>query len=169
MNPDEIDWKYLGEPEIPQWLKDLTSNDRETRRAAYEKMVDRLIPWPAFDERNGDIKLFKYALRDDIPLLIVPFLIEFLTTENLRNKDGILGMLHNLACYIYVSVAQDEPEDSIYRTRARLIREAVRRGTRVYRSFLDLPDSEYYGEEMELKRGAEVLLRILQSENLDEL
>ncbi len=170
-NLEPVDWNKFGEPDLQQWLIDLSSDDRQTRGAAYGKLVDRLIPWPAFDEGYGNPELFKFALRDDVPLLAVPFLIALFTYENLRRND-VLGLLHDLACYVYaaqVFTRINDPEDIVYRARARLIREAVRSGIPVYQAFLSLPDSAYDSEDMELKRGAKDILRILETENEKDL
>jgi len=170
-NEKSVDWASLGEPDLPRWLSDLTSADRKVRRDAYNKLIERLTPWPAFDEEYGTPDQFEWALRDDIPLLCCPALIDLLSNGKVPERDNILGVLHNLACYMYAAeiyTSLKNPEHAIFRTRARLLWEAVRRGLPIYASFLNLPDSYIDSPEMLLKEGAKGILKVLDENYLTE-
>ena len=171
-NLDVIDWEGFGALDVRQALLDLASQNAHARQSAYVKLESRLIPWFAWDTSNGNASEFKYALRDDIPILAIPFLIELLSTENVLGKPYIFELLHYSACYVSASrvfVHNDDPENAIFIKRARLIHDAVLRGVPVYESFLSLPYGLKDSEDMQIKSSAKDLLRILRSDNPDKI
>ena len=167
-----VDWTALGESEMPEWLMAVTSDNHPARQEALNRLTWRLTPWPAYDYVDGTPDQFKEPLRDDIPLATVPFLIELLSDEQVGCKEFLLEVLYDLACYIYaaeVYIRDSDTEDQIYRTRARLIREAVRKGRPIYESFLDLPESYIDSKEMRIKESAKAILSILRVNKISDL
>jgi hypothetical protein len=137
MNPEflaglnEIDWASLGYPDIPKWLSNLASDDRELRIEAYNSIED-LIANSGSDswENYGPISVL---LRTDIPLYITPFLIELLQTSKTLHKDSILQLIYDLAMYPRLIKSSN---DEVFRSRAESVFEEVKKGVPTYKILL---------------------------------
>ncbi len=161
---DQIDWDSLGlgGSRVKRLFREATSSDLDTSRRAVGEIGGRLANWPAFDDQLGTVDAFKFALQDDIPLHMVPFVIELVSNISLpiEYRSHLLEDLHNAACFVYASKVYTnpiKPDDEIYRTRAQTIRDAVNVGIPVYEALLN-------HESASLREGAHDILRILQKD-----
>src|SRR5438876_12072926 len=93
----EVDWTSLGAPEIPNWLRGLASEDRLTRNTSLGKLYSCLAINESTNYALRNSYDFKYALRNNLPLLVTPFLTELLTSETVQAKYEILELLSSLA------------------------------------------------------------------------
>ncbi|MBZ0290947.1 MAG: hypothetical protein K8L99_00115 [Anaerolineae bacterium] len=112
----DIDWNKLGKPDIPNWLRNLASVDKLQRFDAFENLESEIIQVRVFDNEE----MLSNVLINNIPLLIVPFLIELVSHDTVKGKHLILYLLEELASYIEL----DESDPDVQH-KARQIREAV--------------------------------------------
>jgi hypothetical protein len=144
---DQIDWKDLGEPRIPEWLRGLAQNNTE----ASGQLEDRFVylgseTWENYGPASE-------LLKNDVPVLIVPFLIELLGNEECNQKAFILALLLDLLSYINLNhasaflyrrrtpeevskILESSPDDDLYILRGKKVFAAVYEGREVYKSFL---------------------------------
>ncbi len=87
---DNVDWGKLDFPELPKLIRDLTSSDNKIREHAYDELYDKGL--------------------SDLPRAapyVVPFLIELLNQNNIKQKETILLLLMQMAsqatAYLYVA------------------------------------------------------------------
>lgn len=125
---DSIDWVSLGAADVPKWLYELASPDFAVRTKAYNQLEQKIA-------YQGSTSWENYGppselLNNEFPLLVTPFLIELVSSDNIKNKDGLLELLQDLATY--QELASEEP----YKTRSTEVFNAVRKGVQVYQSLL---------------------------------
>ncbi len=134
---DDVNWRHLEHAygtaeEVPRWLRSLASQEVES---------------DAFTQLS--LSLYHQGTVYSASATAVPFLIELLTSTPLRGKEGILGLLADMARgdayhrqhYSYYSEAcrqdpafqQQLAEEVLWVQRTR---EAVRQGLPVYLKFL---------------------------------
>jgi hypothetical protein len=46
---ETINWDALNEPNIPEWLNNLVSEDAQTRKEAFESLAQDLAPWAVLE------------------------------------------------------------------------------------------------------------------------
>lgn len=144
---DQIDWKGLGEPRVPEWLRGLAQNDPTVGKALEDRFV--YLGSESWENFGPPSQL----LQNDVPSLIVPFLIEILGSEECNLKAFILALLLDMLSYVDLPNASAffyqrrtketinkilaiSPEDSSYTVRARKVFGAVYEGHEVYKSLL---------------------------------
>jgi hypothetical protein len=164
---DQIDWKGLGEPLVPEWLRELARGDND----AFKHLEDRFVylgsqSWENYGSASE-------LLQNDAPVLIVPFLIELLGNQQYDSdrKPFILELLLDLLSYIdlhhsstffYQKRTREDvekitpimPEDNEYTRRAEKVFIAVQTGVETYRSLL-------HGHSPSIGMGAASLLEAL--------
>ncbi|MEQ8671934.1 MAG: hypothetical protein RLP44_31510 [Aggregatilineales bacterium] len=93
---NHIDWNRVGNPDIPRWLEGLTSVDLNIwGRAVHRLAVDVVME----DEVSDGNLRPTTALSSDLPILIIPFLIELLESSLIQSRASILSLLDSLAMY----------------------------------------------------------------------
>ena len=144
---DQIDWKGIGEPKVPEWLRGIAQGDAD----ALDKFRDHFFNLGQdIPENYGPPS---ELLKNDAPILIVPFLIELLRCEACKRKTWIFNLLLDFDAVVDLTdatalisnkmsrddaslILQDLPEDDIYTTRARQLFRAVYEGRELYKTFL---------------------------------
>jgi hypothetical protein len=147
--PGEIDWEALNAANVPKWLHDLTSDDREVYLNAYHNLDNYVIDigsqsWESYGPINE-------ILKTDLQLLIVPFLIQLLDNAQLKRKDNILELLYDLANKVYLSV---DKLTGAEREQAIKIYQAVQAGVPRYQN-LHVESTDSY-----LKESASEILNL---------
>jgi hypothetical protein len=132
---EQIDWGQFGVPNLPTLLRDLTSNNTKQWQQAYDTL-DRLYI-TADSESWENYGSVSQILKTDAPIYIVPFLLEFLDSDIIKNKWGSLQLLADWANI--GRIHQNNTQES-YRERARRLYEAAQAGINLYKSFLASDD-----------------------------
>ncbi|MEO8609087.1 MAG: hypothetical protein ABI690_14450 [Chloroflexota bacterium] len=137
---EQINWNQFDVPNLPVLLRDLTSNNPEKWQRAYETLDSLYVT--ANSESWENYGSVSQILKTDAPIYIIPFLLEFLGSDTINNKWGLLQLLADWANIgrIYQNTAQ-EP----YRERARKLYEAAQVGINHYKSFLSSDDNAIAG------------------------
>jgi len=122
-NIESIDWDSLGYPQVPELLQQLASNERRLQVEASERLEAEVLlggkNWQDFDLGKG----ISVALRNDAPLLLVPFLLNLLRSDSISNKSEILYLLSTMLFY-----NEMRDEGDIYKQRSAKIRTAIWEG-----------------------------------------
>jgi len=138
---NKIDWGGYGNANIPRWLEGLTSTDMEIRKRALYRIDVGVVKEEEISD--GNLRPAS-ALSSDIPELIVPFLIELLTSQTVYTRSVILNFLEILASY-HLRFKDSEGKlglNSQHLARAQRIYDLVLGGVRIYHKLLrdDDPD-----------------------------
>ncbi len=113
----------------------LLSDDWERRSEALRRFHDEVVLGKQGFE-NVDLGWgISSILKNDVPLLVVPFLIEMLSLDGLQEKITILDWLYSMAWYVDL-----KNEGDIYMERARQVRAAVWSGFETYTRLLLHPE-----------------------------
>ncbi len=132
---NSIDWQSLGSPNIPRWLEGLTSVDMNIwSRAVYRIAVDVIMEDEVYD---GNLRP-TMALSSDLPVLIIPFLIELLQSSAIQSRASILSLLDSLTMY-HIRFKDDEGKlglEKEHLLRASKIFELIRAEAKTYRKLL---------------------------------
>jgi hypothetical protein len=156
---DKIDWKSRNASEVPVWLHQLCSSDLSVAYDAWDRLDGYIVKVSNQDHRHGNG--ISRILNTDVPLLIVPFLIEILDSNIKIGKTDILTLLIGLSSYEYMN-----DEGDAYSERARQIFDAVWEGHPLYLSLLRYPESQVRLEAVLLlskfKNHSNVILPHLQ-------
>ena len=127
---DKIDWhKYqqgTKPVDIPRLLRNFVSGRNQTRISSF-RILEEQVTHSHIYHGGGSVT---DALRTELPILIVPFLIELLGYAHVQGKDLLLLLLEDIAHYV-----DFEPEEP-YRARAQQAYEAVCEGFDTYVSLL---------------------------------
>jgi hypothetical protein len=129
---DQVDWKSLDAEDVPNWLNDLTSQNKDVYRSAFSNLEERVV---LLQEDTMDYGPASELLKTEAPIFIVPFLIQLLQDETVMGKADIIQLLLHLANYVDITEGQ-EP----FRSRAVRVREAVRQGIETYTKLLSHVD-----------------------------
>lgn len=126
---DQIDWVSMSESQMPQWVRALASNDKNERLKAYNNLEHRLTllgseSWESY----GPLELL---MKNDAPLLIVPFFVELLQRPDLESKVDILQLLCDLANYVTLEAS------TAYKIRVWQVFDSVNQGKDVYMGLAD--------------------------------
>lgn len=124
-----IDWQSMGASRIPQWIRDLVSENSDIRIHAGWKLQEYLHYYVE------SIQDYYDALATDAPVLITPFLIEILQ-HDLSDKEGILYLLDILAHYHLVDELRNP-----YKLRANQIYQQLLPHFELFLPFLENPDA----------------------------
>lgn len=134
-NVGDIDWDSLGYPQIPELLQQLVSDDPNKQREAADKLEEVVVlggqNWEDFDRGAG----ISVALRNDAPLMLVPFLLILLDSESTVNKRHVFSILHRMLHYTHMI---DEGE--VYKQRAKEVRTTIWEGRFTYVNLLSSED-----------------------------
>jgi hypothetical protein len=132
---ENIDWESLGYPQAPELVRQLASNDTRKQVEASERLETEVVlggyNWQSFDLGAG----ISVALRNDAPLLLVPYLFELLKADSIDNKPNIMYLLERMLFY-----NQMIDEGEIYKQRAEKIRTAIWEGRLIYIDLLSSQD-----------------------------
>lgn len=162
---DTIDWEIRNASDVPHWLRQLCSSDLESARRAGQHIADDVIKIWHQDHWHDDG--ISRILDTDVPLLIVPFLIEVLDIDTKINKTSILTLLIGLSDYEYMHY-----EGDVYAKRAHQVHEAVWNGHLVYLKLLKHPEDrvrlETVGLLSNFKDHANVVVPNLREAILNE-
>jgi hypothetical protein len=144
---DQIDWKAIGEPRVPEWLTGLMRGEMDTWQQVEYRFTDLGSDSP---ENYGPLS---ELLKNDSPILMTPFLINLLTSPECKSKVVILELLLDFANYLDLAlktpfpgpkrtraeldnISQISPKDDIHTLRAKKVFIAVREGIEIYKSLL---------------------------------
>jgi hypothetical protein len=144
---DKIDWKAVGEPQVPDWLRGLMRGEKATWRQLEYRFTEVGSDSP---EKYGPIS---ELLKNDAPILMTPFLINLLTSPDCKSKAVIHELLLDFSNYLDLAlkspfprpkwtreeidkISQISPDDEIYTLRAKKVYLAVREGVAIYKSLL---------------------------------
>jgi hypothetical protein len=121
---DRIDWENISHShgkagDFPGWIRDLASDDRETRQQALEELWE-------FSNHQGSIY--------EVTPYVIPFLIELLQAETVQDKVEILAMMVSITTPCRRDVAQ-----SWYGGNERQTLLNVKEGIPVYVDLLNHP------------------------------
>lgn len=128
---DQIDWAKLGIADVPKWLRALTSDNKKIRGDAYSRLDHHVINLGS--ESPEDFGPLTKVLATEAPLLIVPFLIALLKSENTHTQSTALDLLDSLTRNCHESAVD---VDETLKKRANEVYEAVGLGVDIYRSLL---------------------------------
>jgi hypothetical protein len=117
---NQIDWKkYQYGRNIPDLLTKIVSDDWSTRQNAWSSL-------------NNVLESTYEKLGSEVPLLVIPFLIEILKSPNIPDRSIMTDLLIFLASYSEIGTL-NEP----YKTEALRLKQAVCEGASVYQSLID--------------------------------
>lgn len=140
---NQIDWASRNAVDVPTWIQQLASGNKELARNAYEHLSHEVIQLLKEDFDDG--KGISIILKTDTPLLIVPFLVEVLAMATSYNKTRILGMLTLMTGYIELDFEGKEFEERAYQ-----IYKAIWAGNENYLELLEYPDSSVRSQAVSL-------------------
>lgn len=130
-----IDWTSRNAEQVPAWILGLASDDKQTRQRSFNNFEEYVV----FGNRSFEEVNLMWGLSNifqtDVPILVVPFLIELLDNEQVPEKDNILYFLHRMALYV-----EFHYEGDLYLERARQVRLAIWEGLDTYLKLLKHPD-----------------------------
>jgi hypothetical protein len=129
---NEIDWVKLGHPEIKTFIENAVSPEPQISQQALNQLKDAIAPWELLDGYGTTDHLMKMS-RSPVPELVIPFLIDLLELETIKNKVFLLEILYDLSRYHLVSkdfIPLDEVDR--YMQWAERLREFVRTHTHLY-------------------------------------
>lgn len=131
---DNINWKEEGNEEIPKYLQLLLSQMQNERAIAHNYLEENVIKISNqnYDEGHGISEL----LENNIPILIVPFLLEVITTEQLQDKARVLDKLIGLALYKTMKYEGDE-----YENKASLLDGKIFKETKLFLELVEDSDA----------------------------
>lgn len=156
-NVESIDWNSLGHPKVPEFLRQLASNNRRDQVEATDRLEAEVIlggkDWQSFDLGVG----ISVALRNDTPLLLVPFLLELLSLNTSDNKPDILYLLSRMLFYNNMM-----DEGDVYKERSEKVRTAIWEGRLI---FADLLSSQNIATR---KSALSVLIEFNESTRISE-
>jgi hypothetical protein len=144
---DQIDWKAIGEPRVPDWLTGLMRGEMDSWQQLEYRFTELGSDSP---ENYGPLS---ELLKNDSPILMTPFLINLLTSPDCKSKAVILQLLRDFSNYLDLAlktpfprpkwtreeidkISQISPDDDLYTLRAKKVLAAVRMGIGVYKSLL---------------------------------
>lgn len=123
-NLDSVDWKKFRAEKVRETLSNLISDDDATRHEAFLYLEERFVYTEGSPIDYGPVGKI---LKDDLPILIIPFLIQVVRQESVKDKSGILQLLCHFSYFIHIADLQ-EP----YKSRAENLLHAVKSHHAVY-------------------------------------
>ena len=123
---NEVDWGVLGVPKMPEWLEGMASHDFDTREEAYNAFYDSGIP-----------NLHKATPH------VIPFVIEFLASEDMPEQDSLLQLLIVLA-----SEAKAYSDHPKLEALAKAVLAEIGHGKAVFEVYTAVDDSKELASEL---------------------
>lgn len=132
---NSIDWKRLGNSSIPRWLEGMTSFDLDIRRRAFHRIAVDVVKEDEISD--GNLRPTS-ALSSEVPVHIVPSLIELAGSGAMQDRVGIIGFLNSLALYhvIFKDYEGSHGLTKEHLQRAEKMYQLIRDGERIYRKLL---------------------------------
>ena len=138
---NSIDWDKLLAPYMPNFLRDLTSNDRSVQDKAWGNIGENTIPWTVLVGSRGPSDML-WLVSQDALYATIPFLIELLSYDEVTSKEFILDLLNDMARYVEADMYMPrEPrnEKDLYRSNARRVYDTVSEGKSKYQELTHDP------------------------------
>lgn len=143
---DNIDWNKLGRGEIPSIIRNMASQDMPTQKNAFEMFESQVL---YIDDSTPDgIKervTMSDILKDDIQLLIIPFLFELLQQSDLASRNRAIGLFKFMTRYI-----EFVGEKSKLWQKAVKIRDTIWQSNELFLSLLEDPREDIRMEVIKL-------------------
>jgi hypothetical protein len=135
----EIDWQAAGNKEMPRWLSEVISPDRYVAQRACELIEEHTTRRGT--ESVEDFAPIEAFFADDIPILIVPFVIGLIETPKPHYTMWTFNFLIDLLDVIdHYLPNLEEP----YKTKAKQLVKAVASGEDVYYRVYEMPEAPQY-------------------------
>jgi hypothetical protein len=145
---DSVDWTGLKHPEMPAALRNLLSDNAETREEGYNALYTAYI--------------------DEVSLItpfVLPFLIEMVKSDTTPEKDSILLLLMQIYSYSYMAYKADISTETVL-----LLLIEIEQSIDAYLPFLYINDLSWITLELlgQMRRTATAIIPVLISIIHDE-
>jgi len=127
---NSIDWKSRHAELVPDWIRQLASSEQTVWTSAADNLDEKVVKINHQDHDTG--KGISRILNTDLPILIIPFLIEILDSGTSEAKVAILEMLTAMSRYKRLEFEGEE-----YHNRMLKVREEIWTGFDVYKQLLE--------------------------------
>jgi len=128
---DSIDWKSYNAEYIPDLTRGLASPEVEIQLDAELKLWWILAPMPHGVWEELDAAAVQKLLETELPIVVIPFLMELLQTEEAVRKDMVLQLV------VFMSRYREYVEDEAHWELAMRCFEALKIGMPIYQRLLN--------------------------------
>ena len=128
---DSIDWKSYKADVMPALIRGLASPDVEIQLDTELKLWWILAPMPPGVWEELDDAAVQKLLETELPIVVIPFLMELLQTEEAVRKDMVLQLL------VFMGRYREYVEDEAHWERAKESFEAIKTGMPIYQQLLN--------------------------------
>lgn len=153
---DSIDWASRGVPNIPEFIRGMTSTDRKTFFKGYNRLEWILAPPEEGANENYDTIAIRKRLETDIALLVIPFLLELLQNEGVIEKSWILGLFQDMSNYVQLDLKTE-----FHQKQARQVFERIKAESETFQKLRSDP-------EPSIRTAAEEVIQRLREGELKE-